>query len=278
MCEMENVQRYSVLMSVYAKEKPAFLKASLESVFCQTAPTDDFVLVCDGPLGEELDCIVKQTCEEHADVLKVIRLPRNVGLGNALNEGLKYCKHNLVARMDSDDVSVAERCEMQLRVFEEHPEISVVSGTVLEFQTSPEEITGRREVPELHEEICAFSKKRNPFNHPAVMFRKAAVEAVGGYSEAYPLFEDYYLWIRMLQNGAIGYNLKESVLYMRTPADLYMRRGGKVYCRNMLRFHKWLLKTKWSGKSDYLFGAVPHALICRLPNGIRKKIYEILHK
>lgn len=270
--------KYSVLMSVYAKEKPEFLQASLESILQQSVPTDNFVLVCDGPLGEALDNVVEKAHKKYFDVLKVIRLPQNVGLGNALNEGLKYCKYDLVARMDSDDVSFHKRCAMQLQIFEEHPEISIVSGTILEFQISLENITGRREVPELHEDILVFSRKRNPFNHPAVMFRKETVMAAGGYSEEYPLFEDYYLWVRMLQNGAMGHNLKEPVLYMRTPLDLYMRRGGKVYSKNMLRFHKWLLMTKWSGKWDYWLGAMPHALICILPNVVRKKIYQILHK
>ena len=278
MIETEGNPGFSVLMSVYAKEKAEFLRESMESVWGQTVPSDDFVLVCDGPLGDELNQVIRQMQERFGSVLRVVRLEKNVGLGNALNEGLRHCKHELVARMDSDDVCFADRFERQLQVFGKHPEFSIVCGTVAEFTESPQAPTGKRELPVTHEAICAFSKKRNPFNHPAVMFRKTSVEEAGCYSEVYPLFEDYYLWVRMLRNGSVGYNLKEPVLWMRTPSDLYVRRGGKKYAGDMLRFHRWLREVKWSGKMDYWCGAVPHALVCVMPNGMRKIVYKLLRK
>lgn len=270
--------KYSVLMSVYYKEKAEFLRESMESMLLQTIPTDDFVLVCDGPLDSRLDAVIDQMQEKFRDTLHVVRLEKNCGLGNALNIGMKYCRNPLVARMDSDDISYPDRCERQIKVFQQHPEISVLSGAILEFQDIPEMVTGKRALPELHSDICRFSKKRNPFNHPAVMFKKTAVDAAGGYRETYPLFEDYYLWIRMLQNGSIAYNLKDPVLYMRTPPDLYLRRGGAEYARNMLAFHQWVFRSGWSGKTEYLSGVLPHAVICMLPNCIRKTIYRTLHK
>ena len=109
------------------------------------------------------------------------------------------------------------------------------------------------------------------------MFKKSAVEAAGGYIEKYHLFEDYYLWVRMLMNGSKACNIKEPILYMRTPADLYMRRGGKTYAKDMLAFHKWLKDQGWIGLGTYLTGAVPHAVICVLPNNIRGLIYKVLH-
>lgn len=273
---MMRMENYSVLMSVYYKEKAAFLQESMESIYKQTIPTNDFVLVCDGPLGEELNFVIEKMQVYFGDILHIVRLKKNCGLGNALNEGLKHCKNELVARMDSDDISFPDRCERQLTYFEKK-QVSIVSGTVLEFAEDISEITGKRKVPSSHEEICKFSKKRNPFNHPTVMFRKREVEKAGGYSEKYPLFEDYYLWVRMLQNGSIGQNIEEPLLYMRTPRDMYMRRGGKRYAKNMLRFHGWLCEIKWSSVVDYLSGAVPHAVVCVLPNGVRKRVYMFLH-
>lgn len=265
---------YSVLMSVYNREKPKYLAQAMESIASQTIPTDDFVLVCDGPLNDGLEQVIADGKKLFGDALHLVRLEKNGGLGNALNTGIKFCRHDLVARMDSDDISLPGRCEKQLAAFENDPSLSVLSGTVLEFKDSPEYVSGKRELPQKHEEILAFSYKRNPFNHPAVMFQKSAVAAAGGYDESYPLFEDYYLWIRMLQNGCKGYNLKEPLLYMRTPEDLYLRRGGKKYAKDMLRFHKWLLRSGFTKPLQFLTGAVPHALVCVLPNRVRRAVYK----
>lgn len=267
---------YSVLMSVYYKEKPEYLYEAMDSIWKQTIPTDDFVLVCDGPLTKELDRIICEMQIRHPE-LNVIRLTKNRGLGIALNEGIKYCTNELIARMDSDDISMDYRCEKQLKCFIDNPELSICSGTVVEFVGNVQNVTGKRELPESDEAIRVFSKKRNPFNHPAVMFRKSAVIDAGGYNESYHLFEDYYLWIRMLMSGAKGCNISEGILFMRTTQDLYFRRGGKEYAKEMIAFHKWMKKTGWSSNIDYLTGAIPHAIICVLPNTVRKKVYECLH-
>lgn len=269
--------RYSVLMSVYVKETAECLRAAMDSIWEQTIPTDDFVLVCDGPLTPELDAVIGNMQFAHPETLHVIRLKKNGGLGNALNIGIKECKNELVARMDSDDIAFIDRCERQLSVFQEFPEVSLCSGSVIEFFDTTDNVVGKRELPETHEEIVAFSRKRNPCNHPSVMFKKSAVEAAGGYIEKYHLFEDYYLWVRMLMNDSKARNIKEPVLYMRTPTDLYMRRGGKAYAKDMLAFHKWLEEKGWIGIGTYLIGAVPHAIVCVLPNSIRGLIYKMLH-
>ena len=264
---------YSVLMSVYFKEKAEYLRAAMDSIWNQTVRTDDFVLVCDGPLNEELDEVIREM-EKHHRELHVIRLEKNSGLGNALNAGLKECRNELVARMDSDDIALPERCEKQLEVFESYKELSICSGTIQEFWE--EQIMGKRVLPAEQADIVAFSRKRNPFSHPAVMFRKCDVEKAGGYNEEYHLFEDYYLWVRMLKNGCRGYNLQEELLKMRTPLDAYKRRGGMKYARDMLRFHKWIRSSGWSSWKDYLTGAVPHAVVCVLPARLRGLVYKRL--
>ena len=161
------VAAYSVLMSVYHKEKPEYLKQAIESIQAQSLPTDDFVLVCDGPLNDGLDAIIAKKQQEMGEILNIVRLAKNGGLGNALNEGIKHCKNELVARMDSDDIAYPDRCEKQIAVFNVHPEVSVCSGIVEEFTTDPETVDTRRVPPETNAEIVEFAKKRNPFNTPA---------------------------------------------------------------------------------------------------------------
>ena len=237
--------KYSVLMSVYYKEKPEYLQQSMESILNQTVPTDDFVLVCDGPLTPELDSVISQYSTLH-----VVRLKENGGLGNALNEGMKHCQHELIARMDSDDISRPDRCERELKVFADYPVVDVVSGTIEEFITSPDEVYSRRVLPENNDEIVEFAKKRNPFNHPAVMYRKSAVEAAGGYKDFY-LLEDYFLWIRMIQQGCQGYNIPEPVLWMRAGSDLYGRRGGWKYVESEKKLFSYMLNKGFITSSQY---------------------------
>lgn len=251
----------------------------MDSMFRQTLPTDDFVLVCDGPLTEDLDAVITSYSRQYPAILRVLRLPSHQGLAAALNAGLQSCRHDLIARMDSDDISLPHRCAMQFGCFTSTPsELSILSGTILEFDSTPAISTGRRTVPSGHQAICRYSKKRSPFNHPAVMYRKSAVTAVGGYREDFSCLEDYDLWIRMLQNGFRGENLREPILFMRTGAGLYRRRSGRNYARQLLSFHRRLQSCGWINTLDFLSGSIPHALACLLPVPLLRQAYRHLHR
>lgn len=272
------MEKYSVLMSVYHKENAEHFRQAIDSMFGQTLMLSDFVLVCDGPLTPALDAVIAQFQTQYPEVFRVLRLPENKGLGIALNEGLAICRYELVARMDSDDISVPDRCRIQCEQFAADPELAVASGMIQEFEDTPDVISGKRALPCSHEDICKLSRKRSPFNHPAVMYRKSAVLKVGGYRGDYLFLEDYDLWVRLLQAGMKGANLDIPLLYMRTMRDIYKRRGGLRYARYILAFHGGLLKSGWTTTADFITGAIPHALICLLPAGITKTVYRALHK
>ena len=265
--------QYSVLMSVYHKENAEYLRTAMDSIWNQTIRTDDFVLVCDGPLNDELDAVIEAMRAAHPDTLHVVRLEKNGGLGNALNMGIKHCKHELVARMDSDDISRPDRCERQLKMFQEHPDISVVSGIVEEFTTSTSEIEARRVPPETQNEIVQFAKKRNPFNHPCVMYKKSAVEVAGGYQDFY-LLEDYYLWIRMLQNGSTGYNLQEPLLWMRAGSEMYKRRAGWKYAQSQKALFKYMKDSGLIGGSQYVQSVAVRTASSLTPNWLRELMFK----
>lgn len=267
--------KYSVLMSVYYKEKPEYLRISMESIYQQTVPCDEFVLVCDGPLNDGLDAVIEEMAEKFSERLRVIRLEQNSGLGKALNIGITHCRNELVARMDSDDISRPYRCEKQLEVFQENPDIAIVSGTVEEFSVSTEQIEARRVLPELHTDIINFAKKRNPFNHPCVMYKKSAVEASGGYQDFY-LLEDYYLWIRMFLKGYKGYNLREPLLWMRAGTEMYKRRGGWKYVKSQRELFEFMNNSGFIRGTQYFVSLVVRCVSAFMPNGFRKYAYRIL--
>lgn len=268
----ENYRRYSVLMSVYHKEKPEYLRQAIESIQKQSFSTDDFVLVCDGPLNSELDAVIAVKQQE-MDILNVVRLAKNGGLGNALNEGIKHCKNELVARMDSDDIAYPDRCEKQVDVFNSHSEVSICSGIVEEFTTDPEVVDTRRVPPETNAEIMEFAKKRNPFNHPCVMYKKSAVEYVGSYQDFY-LLEDYYLWLRMLMAGYQGYNIQEPLLHMRAGSDMYLRRAGWKYAKTQAKLFKYMKNNKFIGNRQYMKSCVIRSGSALAPNWLRKFMFE----
>lgn len=266
-------ENYSVIMSVYYKENSEYLKQAIESIQAQTFPTDDFVLVCDGPLNQELDSVIKKKQQEMKNILNVVRLKKNAGLGNALNKGIQQCKNELVARMDSDDISYPDRCEKQLMVFNTYPEISVCSGIVEEFATNPKVVESRRVPPETQEEIREFAKVRNPFNHPCVMYKKPDVEAVGSYKDFY-LLEDYYLWVRMIMAGYQGYNLQEPLLHMRAGTDMYMRRGGLKYAKTQEKLFRFMKNNGFISKGQYIKNCVIRGESSLAPNWLRKFVFE----
>lgn len=269
---------YSVLMSVYYKEHPDYLRQSMQSIYDQTVPTDDFVLVCDGPLTPELDTVIADMQQQFGPRLNVCRLLKNGGLGKALNFGIGQCKNELVARMDSDDVSRPDRCERQLAVFRDHPEYSLVSGIVEEFSDTITNVSVRRIVPEHQNDIIDFAKKRNPFNHPCIMYKKSDVEAAGGYQDFY-LLEDYYLWIRILQQGFIGYNLQEPLLWMRAGSDMYKRRGGWKYVQSQRNLFKYMAQTGFITRNQYQIQSMIRLIGAIVPNWLRTFLFkQILRK
>lgn len=267
--------KYSVLMSVYYKDKPQFLRLAMNSIFSQTVKTDDFVLVCDGPLDDELNSVISDMQNEHGEVLNVIRLDTNVGLGNALNIGLQMCKHDLVARMDSDDISRPNRCEKQICVFMSKPDIGICSGIVEEFSNSIDNIDVYNVPPETHDEIRSYAKRFNPFNHPCVMFKKSAVISVGAYQDFY-LLEDYFLWIRMLNKGIRAYNIQEPLLWMRAGKEMYKRRAGLKYIRSQIKLFKYMYDNDFSDLGSCLYSLFMRVGACVVPNCVREQGIKLI--
>lgn len=265
---------FSVLLSVYNKEYPSYLKQSLDSLFAQTLLPDEIILVEDGPLDAELNAVVTEY-QSRYPTLKVIPLPHNQGLGKALNEGLKHCSYELVARMDTDDIAKPERFERQTQIFKEHPDIDVCSAWIDEFENTPTIITSTRKLPEYEQEVIRYAQSRNPINHPVVMFKKSAVLAVNGYQH-FPLFEDYYLWIRMLMNGYKFYNIQESLLYFRTTSDMFKRRGGWKYIKTEIKFQLTIHKMGFIPTSLCIKNIGIRLTVRLIPNFLRKIIYKNL--
>lgn len=224
--------KISILMSLYFKENENFLNDCFNSVWeVQTISPDEIVLVLDGPIGNELQNCVKFWQEKIGSSLKVIPLTKNVGLGNALNEGLKYCSNEWVFRMDTDDICVSDRFEKQVQFIKSNPDIALFGGQVLEFETEPNDSNALKSVPTTDEQIKLFSQKRCPFNHMTVAYRKDIIEKLGGYKH-HLFMEDYNLWLRVIGAGYKVANLEDVVLYARVGNGMHARRKGLEYIKS----------------------------------------------
>ena len=265
---------FSLLMSTYAGDDPAFLREAFTStVHAQTRPPHQVVLVQDGPVPKALATTIKTLAAASPVPVQLVVMERNVGLGPALDRGLETCAHEIVARMDSDDISFPERFERQLPVIEAGADI--VGSGLLEFGVSAEDVLGRRTPPTDPAEIRRVIRFRDPFNHPTVVYRKSAVLAAGGYTDM-ALMEDYLLFTRMLDTGARPANIADPLVYYRIGAGAYARRGGKELLRSELALQRRFRELGITTRRQYLRNVLVRGGYRLVPESLRKTAYRAL--
>lgn len=265
--------KFSVCMSVYKNDKPTDFITAVRSIYNQTVIPDDVVLVVDGPVGEDLKQAI-QLLQSEIEVLNVIWLPTNHGHAVARQTGLLASKNELVAVMDADDISVHNRFEKQLSVFERYPTVTVVGGQIHEFIGDTHNVVGKRFVPEHDIEIKEYLKSRCPMNLVTVMLRKTDVQAVGGYLDWY-CEEDYYLWIRLVLAGYEFYNIQENLVDVRVGKEMYQRRGGWKYFKSEASLQCYMLKNNIIGIGRFLYNiAIRFSVQVAMPNSLRGWVFR----
>lgn len=269
------MESFSVCTSVYKNDKPGFVRVALDSMLVhQSVKPDEVVLVQDGPVPEELSLLLSEYEGKFPEVMHVIRLEKNGGLGNALRLGVENANYDIIARMDSDDICLPDRFEKQLAYLESHPDCDIVGGQMTEFIGSPDNIVGLREVPLTNEEIYNYMKSRCALNHVTVMFRKEAVLKVGNYQDWF-WNEDYYLWVRMMMAGCKFANIPDVAVKVRSGADQYARRGGKKYFDSEIGIKKLMLKEGLITRTQFVVNYIERFIIqLLLPNSVRGWVYR----
>lgn len=261
-------------MSLYKKEHPEYLRVALDSMINQTIKPDEIVLVEDGPLTDELYAVV----DEYKSYLTIVVNEKNLGLGLALNKGLETCRNDLVARMDTDDISVCNRCEKQLIYFSEHTDTTILGGQIEEFVTDTNDVIGKRVVPEMDEKLKLYMKKRCPFNHVTVMFKKTDIIKVGNYQDWF-WNEDYYLWIRLALEGYKFANLSDTLVHTRVSAEMYQRRGGWQYFRSEKLLQQYMLRHKLISIPQYIYNiCIRFGGEVLASNSMRQVLYKAMRK
>lgn len=241
---------FSVLMTVYGKDDPGFFRAALDSVVQQSVPPSQIVLVVDGPVPAELQTAIDETVGIYQSI-DLLPLAKNLGSGLASQAGLALCRHELVARMDADDLSVPDRFERQLAYHQSHPQVDAWGGLIAEFATDPNDVLNVRTVAYEPREVARAARRRSPINNTTAMFKKSSVLKAGDYLDL-RWFEDYYLWARMLAVGCSLANLPEVFVKVRIGSGMIGRRGGMAYFRNEKTLMQYMYKKGLISGGEYL--------------------------
>jgi len=264
--------RFSVLMSVYAKEKAIYLDKALKSILLtQTHRPDELVLIADGHLTPQLYSTISKYQKLYQNFI-FIQLDTNKGLSQALNVGLKFCSYEWVARMDSDDISLPNRFEKQIGYLQMHPEIDVLGTALSEYNIHDNKIIAIKRCPE---DISTYIKFRSPVNHPTVIYKKSSVIKAGGYINC-PYMEDYHLWIRMYAMGMKITSLSESLYLFKMDPNVIKRRGGIVYFKSEIAVQKLLLRLQITTLPRCILNITLRCTIRLMPNSLRLMLYKYL--
>lgn len=272
----------SVLMSVYKNEQPDFLNQALESVWThQTLKPDQIVLVEDGPLTQELYAVIGEWSEKLGSRLTICRNETNLGLTKSLNKGLQVATSDLIARMDSDDISDAQRFERQVRYFEEHLDVDIISGSLQEFDAD-HDCLNVRHYPQTHEEAVKYIVKACPLAHPSVMMRKRIFDEGLKYDERYRMSQDIKLWFDAILSGYHLGNVPEVTLYFRREGDVFKRRSRakawnefKIYMNGIYRMHGVFTLAYRYPIARYIFRNLPPIMVKWIYGSeMRKKVLE----
>ena len=269
------MQNFSVLMSVYKKEKPEYCRACFESLLKQTVTAAEWVIVEDGPLTNELYGVLDEYEEKYPNLIVRVPLACNVGLGMALREGILHCSNELVARMDTDDIAREDRFEKQLAMFERNPELDICGSHIKEFDISIDNILSERKVPINESEMKIYQKKRDAFNHMTVMYKREAVLKAGNYQDC-SLMEDTLLWVNMMLTGARCANIDDYLVFARTGRNMFERRGGLSYYKKYKHGRREVYKTGYISWLEYQYTLIVQFIIAVIPNRMRGWVYKTL--
>jgi glycosyltransferase involved in cell wall biosynthesis len=265
---------FSLLLPVYARDDPAQLvRAFRSAVDEQTLRPTEALIVRDGPIPEALAAVLDELVATSPVPARVLPLERNVGLADALTAGLEVCAYDVVARMDADDVAVPERFAKQLALLDTG--FDLVGAGLYEFEDDESVTIGVRTPPTGEEHIKRYARFHDPFNHPTVVYRRAAVQAAGGYVPV-GLMEDYWLFARMLASGARAENIPEPLVKYRVGAGAYRRRGGLAQLRAELRLQRLMRRAGITTPLQMLRNVVIRGGYRLVPEGLRKIAYRAL--
>jgi glycosyltransferase involved in cell wall biosynthesis len=272
---------FSVLISIYYKEKASNFNQCLESLANQTVQASEIIIVKDGILTGELEKTILSWQEKLP--LTVVGYEENRGLAYALNYGLQYCTGDYIARMDSDDICMSDRFAEQLNCIYNNPDTVIIGSNILEFYEKSDTMlySSERVYPSYLNKESKELYRVTPVAHPTVII-KADILRQYKYTENIGQNEDTDLWFRLLSDGYYITNINKVLLKFRITDNSFNRRNyNKALSELKIR---WFYLSQFHGISILLIYPVLRFITRLLPSKIMKKLYfskirmRILHK
>lgn len=264
---------YTVIMSIYIKVNPNYLKESIDSIVNQSFKPKKIILIKDGKLSDEQNFIIDNFNNNYKNLFDIYEFNDNKGAGYAYNFALDKCITKWAAIMDSDDIADLHKFEKQMNYLNQHKNIDLIASNAVEFIDRKDNIISTRIMPQNNEEIVKFAHGRCPIIQPTAIFNVKSVIDAGSYQHS-PLTEDYDLYIRMIMNGCRFYTYQEILYYIRTSEDFFKRRGGMKYLKPILSFKYKYLKNGFFSTKQFLKTFLSSLVVSLMPNKMRTFIYK----
>jgi len=257
---------FSVIISLHRSDRADWFWEAALSVLDQTVVPKTLLVTIDGDLpgSHESTLLALKARYPNIEVLEIRHSAvnsRGVLLGKAVCEA----SSELLAIMDADDIAEPNRFSKQLKYFRDQPELDVVGSWVEEISSEDATHSNLKKVPCEHIDIRRYAKYRNPVNNMTVMFKRKAVISAGNY-QGKVNFADYWLWVRMLSNGAIFANIPEVLVRARAAKSMIDRRRGVGYMRSEIDFFRSCYKLGFLTKTQAFTAGGVRAPLRLLPN------------
>jgi len=267
---------FALLMAVYKGDNSVHFEEAFNSITSQTLLPNEIILVQDGPVNKALDRAIYDFVNNEIANVTLIKLEKNLGLGSALAEGMKYVTCDYIARMDSDDISDPSRFETQISYLKDNLDISVLGSYVTEF--NPQTKSRRlRKVPTENKLMKKYIKYRSPLNHVSVIFKKDDVNKAGGYESVFR-YEDFYLWSKMIALDLKIANIPLSLVDVRAGDDLIRRLNGVDAFNKDLFFFKKLYNEGFIHYHVFFINIFIRLITRLMPIRITSLIYHVVRK
>lgn len=260
--------KVSIIMGIY--NCAATLPAAVESILEQTYDNWELIMCDDGSDDNSYE-VAQNIAKRFPEKIILLKNEYNMRLAATLNRCLKYARGEYVARMDADDISMADRLETQIKFLENNPEYACVGSNMIIFDEKGEH--GERVMPEKTKKATLL--KTTIFAHPTIMMKRSVYQKLGGYtvSKSTMRAEDLDLWFRFVHAGYKGYNIQRPLYkYRESEKDLKKRslrvafQTSKVFLNGykLLGFSKMQYVYAFR---PILVALLPDRLICKYHTG-----------
>ena len=221
--------KVSVIMPAYNSEK--YVGEAIESILKQTFADFELIVLNDGSTDKTPDIIKKYAQKDKR--IKFIDNSKNQGFIKSLNQCLDVATGEYIAKMDSDDISLPNRLEKQVKYLDEHPDVGLVGGSYQVF--------GQREATITFPKVIKFLDLQRWCCTSMFMLRKSIIDQNNlRFRLEYLHAEDYDFYCRFIRYAAI-HNIEDVLCLYRWHGENVSNKYNEIQLRNSDKIRQEML-------------------------------------